>query len=168
MKKMKLSKNQKGVTLVEVIIYMAIFSGLLLILTDLFVSTTNLNLDARGESAVSLEGRAILNRISYDINRSTSIDTPASPGDLGSTLEVTIGGETITYSLNNQVLEVTDTSGTYSLTGSEVNATNLQFTKLGNPLGAQSIRINMTLESVASSNTGKETRNFTGTAASRH
>src|SRR5579859_4809889 len=60
-------KNQKGVTLIELIIYMGIFSTLLMVLVQLFGSIVNVSLESQSNSSVSQDSRFILSRMSYDI-----------------------------------------------------------------------------------------------------
>src|SRR5687768_16701793 len=91
--------NQKGFTLVELLIVMGLFGILLTVVTDMFVSTLSLQTESAAHSSVSQDGRFILSRLSYDIERASSITTPASLGASGSTLSMVVGGVAYSYAL---------------------------------------------------------------------
>lgn len=106
---------QRGVTLIELILYMGIFSSLLMVLVQLFGTIVNVNLEAQSTSAVAQDGRFILTRFAYDMRRTQSISSPSS-------LQLGVQNPVI------QVLQFTTTDGTqykYSLSGSNLMLTNL-------------------------------------------
>jgi type II secretory pathway pseudopilin PulG len=163
----KLKKNQKGITLVEILIYMGLLAILLVILTEMMVSILNVRLESEAISSLEQDARYILSRIAYDINRSDSIENPARPGQSRTNLEMTIDGETYTYEISGSTLQLTTDSGTYNLNGSETNIDDIDFERLGILDKKNSIRIQMTISSVTQRNTGVEEKSYTTTFGER-
>lgn len=159
--------NNKGFTLVELTIYMALFSMLLLVLTDLFVASLNVGANAEANSAVQQEGIYILSKINYDIRRASSINTPSTNGSSGSTLELTINGNTVTYEINQNNLELTNQYGTNQLNSPQVEISNINFLRLGNNPGKTSIQYEFTVESTTKDNAGSEIQTFESTQGLR-
>src|SRR5260221_6706185 len=67
---------EAGFTMVELLLYMGIFSILLVVLIQLFTSILSLHLEPQATSSVDQDGAAILSRLSYDIHKSASISSP--------------------------------------------------------------------------------------------
>src|SRR5688572_24260327 len=70
------SRSQKGFSLVELLIVMGLMSILLLVLTDMFTSMLNVQTSTKAHSSVTEDGRFILSRLSYDVQRASSVTTP--------------------------------------------------------------------------------------------
>src|SRR5260221_10945575 len=68
---------QRGFTLMELLLYMGIFSVLLVVLMQLFTSILSLHAESQATSSVDQDGNFALMRLAYDIHRSSSIVTPA-------------------------------------------------------------------------------------------
>ena len=153
-------KNEKGLTLIETVIYMGLLSILLVVLTDMLVSILDLRLETQAVSAVDQDGKFIIQRLNYDVSRSDSITTPANPGDTSSTLVLDIDGESYTYSISGNQLDLTNNSGTQSLSGSESIISDLEFRKLGPAAKRTVVQTEFTVTSDAELNKGTEVRNF--------
>ena len=138
--------NQKGLSIVEMLIYMGLLSIMLIVLTDMFVSVLNLKADLNATSFNEQDGRFIMARLSQDINNSQSITTPNTPGSTTSNLVIVKNGVTHTFALNGTDLQLTNTSGTFNLNSSETNITNLTFKRIGNG-NRDTIQIKYTVES---------------------
>lgn len=158
-RKTKNHKNQKGVTFIEMLIYMGLLAILLVILTEMFVSILDLRLDAQTTSGVDHDGKFIMTRLAYDINRAESITTPTVSGESSNTLEIIIGGVTNTYSVSGSILELSNGLGTSGLNGSTTTISDLSFLRLGN-----SIKYSFTVTSEAIARSGAEIRTFESTA----
>lgn len=150
--------HSKGFSLIELILYMGLFSVFLVTLTQIFSSALELKLDSESTSTVQQDSRYILERLSYDINRADSITTPSSIGTQDASLAIVISGQTHTYALNNGNLQVTDPTGTYRLNGYNTSITNLSFLRVGNSGGKNTVRINYTVNSLTIENSGTETK----------
>src|SRR3990167_8822134 len=96
---------KRGFTLIEIIIYMALLSIFLLTLTDIFVSILDVQLESDATSAVEQDGRFLLSRLAYDINRANAITIPGAIGSSSNSLEMTIAADTYTYTLSGSDLQ---------------------------------------------------------------
>lgn len=162
------SRFPRGVTLVELLIYMGIFSIFLLVLTDMFVSILELRKESEAVSAVDIDSRYLLSRLAYDISRATSITTPATSGVPGTNnLSIVIGGITYSYAIFGNQLQVTNDLGVDSLNSSETTISNANFQKIGNPAGKDTIKIQLTINSKTVRSTGQETKTIQTTVGRR-
>jgi type II secretory pathway pseudopilin PulG len=155
-----INKHSRGFTITELLIYMGIFTILLVVLTEIFVTTLNVQLESEATSSVDQDSRFILSRLMYDIQRASRIDVPASLGSLpGDTLSLIIGGDTYTYALNNTDLEL-DRNGTANkLNSFDTTISNVVFQRLGNPGGVNSIKVGFTVSSKVQRASGPEIKN---------
>lgn len=180
-------KRQKGFTIVEMMIYMGLLTLFLYVLTEIFISVTNLQLESQTTSSVQQDGRYILARLSYDIKQSQdnynpvsattptpAIITPAAVGGYADRLVLTVGGTQYTYSLSGGNLVVTDSVGTDQINGYDTTITNIGttpiFYRLGNPTpGAKnSISINYKVTSRSKRpGVGAEIKTYSTTVSTR-
>src|SRR3990172_9672467 len=100
--------NQKGLTLVEIIIYFTLLSIILVIITDLLIKVAESSLESTSKTIIETEAEVIVKRISYDIRRAESIAIPANPGDISSNLQLVINGTNINYSLIGSSITIDD------------------------------------------------------------
>lgn len=154
---------KSGFTLVEIILYMALVTIFTLTLTDIFVAILDVKTESEATSAVEQDGRFILARLAYDINRATTITNPLNLGDSTSSLTITVSVDTYDYSLNNGNLQINSNN----LNSSETSISNLQFTKMGNIGGKETISVQFTITSKTQRPSGPETRNFNTTIGRR-
>lgn len=156
---MKRNQSKRGLTIVELIIYMGILSILLVTLTDIFSSIVNVRIESEASSAVEQDGDFILSRFMYDISRAQSITSP-SLGSTANTLQIVVGGVTYTYSLSSSNLQIVNNNGTDVLNSLNSSVSNLTFTQLGKSGGKNSIQINYTVNSKAIQHTGVATKSY--------
>lgn len=159
-----------GFTLIELIIYMALLSIFLLTLTDIFISILDVQLESEATSAVEMDSRFLLARLSYDINRASAITTPSAIGETANSLTLVIGGINYTYLVNGDSLELANNSGTSSLNGSETAVSGLTFQKIANSSVSgtkETVKINFTATSIAQRTQGPEVRTFQTTVGRR-
>jgi prepilin-type N-terminal cleavage/methylation domain-containing protein len=163
--------KKKGFSLIELLIYMAILSSMLVVLTQIFTSIIQARLESEATSGVQQNANYILNRFIYDISRATSIDIPASYGGTpSSSLQITINGVIYAYSLNGGSLQISNNLGTDDLNSNEVTVSNLEFTKIGSTISGvknDSVKVNFRLASVATKTSGKEIKDYQITVAPR-
>lgn len=156
-----------GSTLIELVLYMGIFSMLLGMLLTVFSSILSVQLESEASSSVTMDGTYILNRLSYDVGRAQSIVLPASPGQSGNTMEVFIDGQSYTYQESNGTLTLVAGSAIDTLTGVGTNLSLLSFTRLGNPNGKHSVRVSYTLTSSTRTFQGPRVQSFQTTMTLR-
>lgn len=162
-----LIKQNRGITLVELIIYMGLFAVLIVVITDILVATLNVQLGTSATSSVTQDGRFIYTRFIYDINRATSISVPANLGDTGNSLQFSANGITYTYALNGNDLIITDDSGNNILNSFDTGISGLTFTRIGNIGGKPTIRLNFVINSKNTGSGQQEIKTFQTTAGLR-
>lgn len=154
--------SQKGITVVELLLYMAILSVLLTILTSVFVSALDVQSESNASSSVEQDGNYILARLAYDIHRAQSINIPQTNGATNDNFQIVVGGINYTYSADvNGNLNLTNNLGVNNLNnyGSSVSAFLIQ--RLGNTGGVENtLRINFTVTSREKRVAGYEQKNF--------
>lgn len=155
--------EQKGFTLIELVIYIALISVLLLVISQIFIASLDAQTESEAVSSVDQDGRFLLSRLSYDMSRADDVIEPVSFGTPASTLILLINGDTYTYSQNGNQLQVTGPFGTDQLTSSLTRLRSLSFEKLGNTDGLPTIRVHFTLESVTIAETGVKVESFQST-----
>lgn len=156
-----------GVTLIELLIYMGLLSIFLTVLTSIFTTTLDVQLESRSTSHIDQDGRFILARLIYDLNRADSITTPGTLGATASTMQFVIGGTTYTYQLNTTNLTLTDGTGTEQLNDYDTDISNLSFTRFGNLNGANTIKVSFKITSKVQQPKGFESRDFSTTIGIR-
>ncbi len=131
------TKQEKGFSLLELLLYIGIFSMLLVTLFQLLTSIFDVQLESTGSSSVDQDGLFIMNRLTYDIQQATSIATPSAAGLTTSAFGFVAGGSTYKYSTSSGNLILANlTAGTADQLNS-VNTTvsNPSFTLLTDTQG---------------------------------
>lgn len=163
-----MNKN-KGFTLLELIIYFALLAIILLILINIFVFMLDLKLSSQANSSIEQDGRFILSRLGYDVNRAGSITTPTNAGT-SSSLSIVICSTTYTYQMSGTDLTITtsdDPTHSYPLNASDDTVSNLVFTRIGSNSGKDTVKAIFTLSSKSIVNTRNVTLNFDTTVGLR-
>lgn len=135
----------QGFTLVELIIYIAIFAVILVLITGFFWSIIFGNIKESSLREVQQNGRFALTKITREIKKAAGINIA-----LGSLLSLEMAEPT----LNPTVFDVADgklritqgSSSSYELTTDQVIVSSLQFTDLSYPGTSGTIRIEVQLE----------------------
>ncbi|MBI4033248.1 MAG: prepilin-type N-terminal cleavage/methylation domain-containing protein [Candidatus Blackburnbacteria bacterium] len=164
------SRLPRGVTLVELLIYMGILSIFLVVLTDMFASILELRRESEATSSVEQDGRYILSRMAYDIPRATDISTPPQIGQTRSNLKMTIGGFLYEYAESGGNLELSNDLGINYLNSSETTISNPTFQRIANTgvSGTKdTIKIQFTITSKTTRPGGAETKTFQTTIGRR-
>ena len=161
LEKIKLT-SQKGITVVELLLYMGILTILLTILTSVFTSALDVQSESNAVSSVEQDGNYILARLAYDIHRAQSINIPATNGTTSNSFQIVIGGINYTYSIdaNNNII-LTNNLGANNLNNYGTNVSTFSVQRLGNAGGIENtLRINFTVTSKTKRVSGYETKNF--------
>lgn len=162
----KILRLKKSFSLIEMVVYMGVFSVIMLVLTNLFISTLDLKVKNDANSSVSQDGRFILSKIMADINNANSVSYP-SLGSSASSLNFVLYGVAQTYQLNNGNLELVNNNGTNILNSVGTSVTNLSFYRIGNSGGRNSIQVQLTLKSKSVTNGNQESISFQTTTGLR-
>ncbi len=154
-------ESQAGFTLLELVIYTAIFASVAGLLTSILVTTTKVSTNQAATTQVSNELNLVLSTVQSQVRSSANIEC-VSNSDCslasGSYLKLRFQDPTLdptcVYLSGTQILlaqgpDATNsqncTSVTQAITTSKVNATSLTFTKFDNPGGHATIQIDATL-----------------------
>ncbi len=164
---MKKNLITRGATFVELLIYMAIFSMLLVSFSQIFGSVLNVQQESQVTSHVVMDGQYILQRLSFDIQRASAVTTPLALGTQTTNLSITINSVSSSYSLSNGNLIVSNANGTDTLNGFDTSISNLTFQRLGNQGGKDTIKISFTVTSKTQRGSNFETKNYQTTIGLR-
>jgi hypothetical protein len=159
---------KKGFTIIEFLVFMGLFSIVIVIMMQIFVSMLDVSLENKASSSIDQDGDYLLARLAADMNVAQAITIPSSLGTPSATLRITLNdGSIYTYSLLGTVMQLNDTLGTYRLNSSDANVSNLTFTQLGKVNGKNSIKIHFTLTSTTKKRTGADIKDFDTTLGIR-
>jgi Tfp pilus assembly protein PilV len=150
---------QKGFSLIEMLIYMGLLTVLVGVLSMVFASIVDVQLQSESASSVDQDGRYILSRMLYDVKSSSNITTPASPGNSASTLQMVVNNITYTYSLDGSGnLQLSNNYGTNALNGYDTQVSNISFQRLGAGDSNDTVRMTFTISSRTSAHGQAETK----------
>lgn len=145
-------QNNKGFTVVELLIYMALLTIFLLVLLDVFTTTLNFKLQSEATSALNQDSRLILGNLNYNIYNSgtaTVISSSKLSLDSGSKVYELSGDDLL---LNSVKLNSLDTK-----------VDGITFIKIG-----QTVKISFTLESLITTTGGPRTQTVNTTLGLRY
>lgn len=160
-------KKTEGFTIVEMLVYMGLLTGFLVVLTQIFLSSLDVQLASERTSSVAQDGRYILSRLEYDVARAQSIDVPVALGGQAGSLQLTIAGIPHTYLVDNGNLTLTNAFGTNAVNSVGSRISGFTVRRLGNVNGKQSARVSFILTSMTEGPTGPEVRTYETTIGVR-
>ena len=160
-------KKNKGFTIVEMLVYMGLLTGFLVVLTQIFLSSLDVQLAMERTSSVASDGRYILSRLEYDVARAQSITVPVALGGLADSLQLTIAGIPHTYQVDNGTLSLVNALGTNALNGVGSRVSGFSVQRLGNAGGKESARVSFILTSTTEGPIGPEVRTYQTTIGVR-
>ncbi|MBI2405012.1 hypothetical protein HYV22_02430 [Candidatus Gottesmanbacteria bacterium] len=149
-----------GFTIVEMLLYMGLLSGFLVILTSIFLSALDVSSESQTFSRMEEDGRYILARLTYDIARSQAVTIPTTLGTPANSLQLTIGGESVIYGISGTNLTIASGSETNILNSFGSYVSGFTVVRLGNPGGKESVTVDVTLTSATQRPSGPEVRSF--------
>ena len=150
---MKIRDNQSGFTLMELIIYIAIFSTMIGAVVGMALATTAERANAQIVSDINYQGEAAIALISQTTRQASTITSPAT-GVSSNSLSLTMANNAVNptafSSFNDGTtnrLQISEGSPATlnSLTNGRVSLSNLTFTNMGLPGSHGSILIKFTL-----------------------
>lgn len=141
-----LQKSRRGIAILELLIYIAIFSGLVVTILDFsfLLSRGSAQAQTRDEVVANLQFAAA--RMSRDIRLASAVSVP-SAGSSGNVLTLTVAGNPVTYQVASGVLQRIGTS-TEAITSNNVivATTSPIFTRIDQGAPAKSaITIDITM-----------------------
>jgi len=160
-------KRFRGVTIVELLIYMGLMSIFLVVLLDIFTTTLQTKLSSESTSGISQDENYILAKLSYDIGNASAVTQPTL-GVNGNSLQITINGVAVKYSLIGGNLIRNAAGVPMALNGLDTSLDSITFTNMGNPGGKPTIRIIYTVRSkIVLSGGQQQTQTVTTTVGTR-
>ncbi|MEI8232701.1 MAG: type II secretion system protein [bacterium] len=137
--------KKSGFTLVELLISMGIMTILIAILAQVFGAILLMRTKNEAVSALAQDARFVVQRLSYDMARSSSIASP-TVGNASDSLTLVISGVNYTYALQNNSLMLTVGAGNAERINSVgTRLTSLSFSR-NDPLGGKaSVGLDLTL-----------------------
>ncbi len=138
----------KGFTLIELVLYIGILTILLSVLSSIFTSIVDVQLQSTATSSVNQDGRYLLSKLLYDVKSSSAILVPANPGSQSSTMQLTINSINYTYSVNgsgNLQVVNNSTSETNVLNSYDTSISALTFNRVGNGGSSDTVRVSYTV-----------------------
>jgi len=141
--------KNKGFTLIEFLIYIAIVSSILVLMSGFLWNIVFGDIKENAYQEVQQNGRFALTKISQEIKKATGINNPPA-GSSANSLSLVMADPP----LNPTVFDVADgklritqgTAGPYELTSDAVIVSNLQFTNLSYLNTPGTIRIEISIE----------------------
>lgn len=121
-----------GFSLLELILYIAILSGLMVVISSAFISLSRARGQADAKSEVNAAIRFAAERMRQDIKNASAVVTPVL-GTASSTLQVTVGGVPVVYDVASGTLRRNENgAGAVAVTGTKVLVDAPTFTRLEN------------------------------------
>lgn len=169
---MKYFSHIRGVTLIELLLYVAVASGILLSITVLLSSLLEARVKNETMAEVEQQGMQALHTILQTARNAQNITTPTSGNTAGSlTLDVVSPGvDPTVFDLSSGVLQITEGAGApVALTNTRVTVSGLSFSNLSYATTPGTIRATFTV--TYTNTTGRQeysfSKTFSGTASLR-
>lgn len=126
--------NRGGFSLLELLIYIAILSILMVVISNILISFLKANGQSQSKNEVNSSIRFVGELLRQDIRNASSVSEPASPaGTSSSTLILTRNGVTITYDTSGGILRRQENGNpTVDVTNSKVLVGTPIFTRIEN------------------------------------
>src|SRR3989344_1389425 len=122
---------QRGMSLLELLLYIAILSGLMVIISDAFISLSKGRGQAEARSEVNSAIRFAIERIKQDVKNASAVSAPTL-GTPSSSLSVTVSGVPVVYDVLGGALRRIENGVVATTTGSLVFVDTPTFTRLEN------------------------------------
>ncbi len=157
MQKSKIKNLNKGLSLVEMIIYIFLVSLLVVSILNVFVRMSKTYRDIRAAKSITLSASTVLNRFSYEVKQARDIS--GTFGVSSSSLSLTRGATTTIFSLGaGNRIAISINGVTDYLTSVDNQVTNLTFLKLLATTTSKGVTIQFTITN--NSGTTRHTANF--------
>jgi prepilin-type N-terminal cleavage/methylation domain-containing protein len=151
-----LSSEKKGVTLIEMLVSVSIFSIIIIAFVGILLVVTEVQVQSSSSMAVNQESQVLLQKLQYYVETASLINIPTST--VTSTLQFFVASSSadpsyITLSSGTVYLQQTGSGPLLALTSPKVNVTGLAFTRNANPPGHDTVSISFTMAYISTSPT---------------
>lgn len=126
------SLRMRGISLLELLLYVAILSGLMVVISGAFISLSKGRGQSEARNEVNAAIRFSAEKIRQDIKGATAVVTPVL-GTSSSTLNITVGGVAVIYDVSaGQLRRKEGAASPVVVTGPGIVANTPTFTRLEN------------------------------------
>jgi Tfp pilus assembly protein PilW len=143
---------QKGISLVETIVYVAIFSIIIVGLAQFSATLSSTRLHMQGVLEVNDQGSQAIKLITQTLRNGSSVNSPTI-GSSGSSLSVVTNIPTTSptvFSISSGVLYITEGAGSpVALTNNKVTVSNLIFSNFSRASTPGIIKVSLTITSTS-------------------
>lgn len=157
--------NYKGMTLIELVLYMGLLILLISVLSSIFSAIIDVQLNSTSVSSVDQDGNFILSKLTHDVASSSATLVPLNPGTVSNTMQITINSINYTYSVNssnNLQIVNNSTNATDVLNSYNTKVSGLTFTRIGTGGNSDTVQVSYTITSRIRERAGEyETKSFT-------
>ncbi|MEK7148544.1 MAG: hypothetical protein AAB770_01365 [Patescibacteria group bacterium] len=130
--KIAMAGQNRGTSLLELLLYIAILAGLMIVVTDAFTSLSKGRGQSQAKSEVNAAIRFATEKIRQDLKGASVVTTPIL-GTASSTLNLTASSTVIIYDVSSGQLRRKEGAGAYvAVTGSNITVSTPTFTRLEN------------------------------------
>lgn len=161
------ARDQRGFTLVELLVYFGLFSILLVVINSMFITTLEQQIQDLARSSLQQESEFVLAKLKYDIYNADSISVPTQAGDVSGSLEYTTDGVTNVYQLNTTQLEKSTNGEIFDVTSSRVDIDSIQFENQSATSLHQIIGFTVVISSIQDDGKTSSTRTITSSVTRR-
>lgn len=128
-----MKKNEKGLTIIETLLYMGLFAILLTVFTQVFVSMLETQLASESFSYISGDSKFIEQKITNLLRESDSVVSPTA-GNSSGTLQVVANSITYTVTLSGTDLVLNDGTGSYNINSENTTIDSFTATNSGDEI----------------------------------
>ena len=75
------SEYSKGITIIELIVYIGLLSIFIFVLLDIFVTILNSRLEMESTASLNQDSRYILSQLAAKVTNADAVTLPQNPGD---------------------------------------------------------------------------------------
>lgn len=140
-------RQRKGITIVEMVIYLGIVSALLVIFINLFGVIVDRQLETESLSSTQYESTYLLSRFTYDFGRASSIDVPAFPGSSSAMLRLIIDGIAHEYTASDGAFVLLRDGQILRMTSNKSIINSPQFIRYGTGTVHDIVQLDFDIES---------------------
>lgn len=139
--------NRQGFTLLELIVFVAIFSFTVVGFVSILVSITKVQVKQGSSAEVSQQSQYVLQTLQYYVERSSLVEAPVNTASSSIKLRMSASSEdpTIIFASGTTIYAKVGTGESLPLTSNRVSVSNMTFIKKSNPPAKDSVSIGFTI-----------------------
>lgn len=139
--------NRQGFTLLELIVFVAIFSFTVVGFVSILVSITKVQVKQGSTAEVSQQSQYVLQTLQYYVERSSLVEATTNVASSSVKLRMAAAAEdpTIIFASGTTIYVKVGAGNSLPLTSNRVSVSNMTFTKRANPPAKDSVSIGFTI-----------------------